>query len=101
MVREHVSYENIARLLRDLRTTARKTQAGLAEELAAFGIAVDRFKITRIERGHLEMGKELAVALDSFAQAESLLNPDVPIYGFAALLVSGTPSWSVARVALS
>ena len=85
-MREHVSYENIARLLRDLRTTARKTQAGLAEELAAFGIAVDRFKITRIERGHLEMGKELAVALDSFAQAESLLNPDVPIYGFAALV---------------
>lgn len=85
-MREHVSYENIARLLRDLRTTARKTQAGLAEELAAFGIAVDRFKITRIERGHLEMGKELAVALDSFAQAESLLNPDVPVYGFASLV---------------
>ena len=85
-MREHVSYENIARLLRDLRTTARKTQAGLAEELAAFGIAVDRFKITRIERGHLEMGKELAVALDSFAQAESLLNPDVPIYRFASLV---------------
>ena len=85
-MREYVSYENIPRLLRDLRVSAGRTQEAFAKELASYGTKVDRFKIIKVERGHTDLGKELAIALDSFAESEALKNAKVPTYGFASLV---------------
>ena len=85
MTEQH-SYENIPRLLRDLREAAGKTQEQLAEALVDHGKRVSRFVINRIEKGHVVLGQELAIALDSFARTESLQNSRIPTHGFSALV---------------
>ena len=73
--------QDIPQLVRELRETAGKTQGQFADELAAHGKGVGRVTINRIERGHVALGKELAVALDSYAK-----DKDLGTYRFASLV---------------
>ena len=73
--------EDIPLLVRELREAVGKTQGQLAVELSAYGKHVSRGGINRIERGHAALGKELAVALDSYAKEKEL-----GTYRFASLV---------------
>ena len=74
-------YEDIPHLVRDLREAAGRTQGQFADEVSEYGRSVTRYTVNRIENGHVPVDRELAAALDAFAESKHLR-----VYGFLSRL---------------
>lgn len=68
--------EDIPRLVKELREAAGRTQGQFADELSEYGRPVNRSTVNRIEKGHIRLGRELASALDAYAESRKLRDHD-------------------------
>lgn len=68
--------EDVPRLFRELREAAGRTQGQFADELSEYGRPVNRSTVNRIEKGHIRLGRELASALDAYAERRKLRDHD-------------------------